>query len=180
MSSEKSKDIWPLPGGAKSYVATMRKILKKVNSENLSMDELVSWLKHEYDLSGGTSEKYIRVVKHSLSFLDEVDGRLKITSAARGFLTTRDNKLLLDILRERVLGFEEILSMLASDRKLKLEEIHRELLERCNVDWESPYQPLWRLNWLASLGYVDKEHGKYHLTNRGLEVIVGKELRPRQ
>ena len=158
--------MWPLPGGANSYVATMRKILEKVNNENPSMDQLVSWLKHEYGLSGGTPHGYIRVVKHSLGLLKKVDGRLRITSAARQFLMTQDNKLVLDILRERVLGFEEILSMLADGRKLKLEEVHRGLIEKCNVNWESSAQPLWRLNWLLSLGYVDKEHGKYHLTEK--------------
>jgi len=160
----KFKGIWPLPGGAKSYVVTMRKILEKVDSENPSVDQLISWLTHEYGLSGGTPHAYIRVVKDCLGLLEKVDGRLKITPAARQFLTTRDNKVVLDILRERVLGFDEILSMLSEGRRLKLEEVHKGLLEKCNVDWEKPAQALWRLNWLASLGYVDKEHGKYYLT----------------
>jgi len=144
------------------------------------MDQLVSWLKHEYSLSGaGSPYYYVRVVKQCLGFLEKADGRLRITSAARQFLTTQDNKLVLDTLRERVLGFEEILSMLADGRKLKLKEIHRELSEKCNVDWQSLYPPLWILNWLESLGYVEKKHGKYHLTNKGLKAIKGKELRPR-
>ena len=178
MSSKKFKGIWPLPGGIRNYVLTLREILERVAQENPTVDQLVSWLKHEYGLSGGTPLGYIRVVKHRLGFLEEVDGRLKITSAARQFLTTQDNKLVLDILRERVLGFEEILSMLADDRRLKLEEVHRGLLEKCNVDWESHNQALWRLNWLASLGYVDKEHGKYYLTDRGLEAIEEKGKLP--
>jgi len=164
--SSKIKSMWPLPGGMKSYVATMRKILEKVNSENPSMDQLVSWLKQEYGLSGGTPQGYIRVVKHSLGFLEKVDGRLKITSVARQFLTTKDNKLVLDMLLERVLGFEEILSMLANGRRLKLDEVHKGLLEKCDVHWESSAQALWRLNWLLSLGYVNKEHGKYYLTQK--------------
>lgn len=162
----KLKGIWPLPGGAKSYVATTRKILEKVKSENPTMDQLVAWLKHEYGLSGGTSTGYIRIVKRCLGFLEKVNDHIKITSAARKFLTTQDNKLVLDILRERVLGFEEILSMLADGRRLALEEIHRGLLEKCNVNWATHNQAYWRLNWLASLGYVDKEHGKYYLTKK--------------
>ena len=177
--SSKIKGILSLPGGAKSYVATMRKILEKVNRENPSMDQLVSWFKHEYGLSGDRYPPgYIRVVKRCLGFLEKVDGRLKITSAARQFLTTQDNKLVLDILRERVLGFEEILSMLADGRRLKLEEVHTGLLEKCNVDWKSRNQTSFRLNWLSSLGYVNKEHKKYYLTDRGLEAIEGKEKLP--
>ena len=164
--SSKVKGIWPLPGGAKSYVATTRKILEKVKSENPTMDQLAAWLKHEYGLSGGTPTGYIRIVKRCLGFLEKVNDHIKITSAAREFLTTQDNKLVLDILRERVLGFEEILSMLADGRRLALEEIHRGLLEKCNVNWATHNQAYWRLNWLASLGYVNKEHGKYYLTEK--------------
>jgi hypothetical protein len=146
---------------------TLRKILEKVNTETPSMDQLVSWLTHEYGLSGGTPHSYVRVVKDCLGFLEKVDDRLKITSVARQFLSTQDNKVVLDVLRERVLGFDEIFLILADGRRLELEEIHRGLLEKCNVDWEKHAQALWRLNWLASLGYVDKEHGKYYLTKVG-------------
>jgi predicted type IV restriction endonuclease len=146
----------------------MRKILEKVNNENPSVDQLVSWLADAYGLSSGsTPHGYIRVVKDCLGFLEKVDGHLKITAAASRFLVTQDNKLVLDVLRERVLGFDEILSMLSDGRRLKLEEVNKELLEKCNVKWEKPNQALWRLNWLASLGYVDKEHGKYYLTKEG-------------
>lgn len=162
----KLKGIWPLPGGAKNYVKTTRKILQKVESENPTMDQLVAWLKREYNLSGRTAPGYIRVVKRCLGLLEKVDGRLKITPTATEFLASQDNKLILDILRERVLGFEEIFSMLAGGQRLRLEEVHRGLLEICNVNWESRNQALWRLNWLASLGYVDKEHGKYYLTEK--------------
>ena len=164
----KVKGIWPLPGGTKSYVVTTKKILEKVKSENPTMDRLVTWLKHEYGLSGGTSTGYIRIVKHCLGYLEKVNDHIKITSAAQKFLTTQDNKLVLDVLRERVLGFEEVLSMLADGRRLTLEEIHRELLEKCNVNWSTHNQTYWRLNWLASLGYVDKEHGKYYMTKKQL------------
>jgi predicted type IV restriction endonuclease len=57
--------------------------------------------------------------------------------------------------------------MLSDGRKLRLEEIHKGLLEKCQVNWESNAQTLWRLNWLASLGYVEKESGKYYLAKEG-------------
>lgn len=49
---------------------------------------------------------------------------------------------------------------------MKLDEVHKGLLEKCDVHWESSAQALWRLNWLLSLGYVNKEHGKYYLTQK--------------
>lgn len=155
-----------MPGGTKSYVVTMKKILEKVESENPTMKQLTAWLKHECKLSGDTAHGYIRVVKRCLGFLVNDGNHIKITSTAREFLKTQDNKLVLDSLQERVLGFNEIFSMLADGRKLTLEEVHRKIVEKCNVNWESKNQVYWRLNWLASLGYVDKEQGKYYLTEK--------------
>jgi len=48
LSSEKLKGIWPLYGGMRSYVLTLRKILERVNQENPTTVQLVSWLKSEY------------------------------------------------------------------------------------------------------------------------------------
>lgn len=164
--SSKIKGIWPLPGGTKNYVVTTKKILKKVESENLTMNDLATWLKQEYGLKGDTAHAYLRIVKRCLGFLEKAGNHIKITSIAREFLTTNDNKLVLDSLQKRVLGFDVILSMLSDGEKMTLEEIHRGLLEKCNVNWQSLNQTYWRLNWLTSSGYVDKDHGKYYLTEK--------------
>ena len=172
MSSEKFKGIWPLYGGMRNYVLTLGKILERVNQENPTMDQLVSWLKSEYKASSETVPYgMLRVVNKCLGFIQEVGGRVKLTLAAEEFLRTGENRLVLDGLRRRVLGFEEILSMLAESQRLNLAETHKGLLERCNLDWRTNAQTMYRLNWLISLGFVGKEYGKYFLTDKGLEVV---------
>lgn len=162
MTSEKLKAIWPLYGGMRNYVLTLRKILERVNQENPTMAQLVSWLKSEYK---GSSERVpygvLRVVNKCLGFTQEIGGRVKLTPAAEEFLRTGENRLVLDALRRRVLGFEEILAMLAESRRLSLTEIHAGLLKRCNLDWRTTAQTRYRLNWLISLDFVVKEPGKY-------------------
>lgn len=162
----KIKGIWPLPGGTKNYVVTTKNILEKVESEKLTMNDLAAWLKQKYDLKGDTAHAYLRIVKRCLGFLEKSGNHVKITSIAREFLTTNDNKLVLDSLQKRVLGFDVILSMLSDGKKMTLEEIHRGLLEKCNVNWQSLNQTYWRLNWLTSSGYVDKDQRKYYLTEK--------------
>lgn len=165
MSSKKFKGIWPLPGGMGNYVLTLRKILEKVKHENPTMDQLVSWLKSEYKLLSDTAPRgELRIVNKCLGFMQEVGGRVKLTPAAEEFLRTGETRLVLDALQKRVLGFDEIFLMLAESQRLSLAEIHEGLLKRCKVDWETSTQTMYRLNWLISLGYVAKEHGKYYLT----------------
>lgn len=173
---EKLRGIWPLPGGIRSYVVTLRKILAKVDGENLTTDEFASWLRNEYGLSGARSPYgYLRVVESCLGFLHKEDGFLKLTSKAEEFLKTGNRKLVFDALRSHILGFDEIISMLAESERLDLLEVHKALIEKCKVNWQKTNQAMWRMNWLMSLGYVDKRHRKYFLTQEGLKAVAGKE-----
>jgi len=179
LSSEKFKGIWPLYGGMRNYVVTLRKILERVNQENPTMVELISWLRSEYKASSETVPYgMLRVVKKCLGFMEEIGGRVKLTPAAEEFLRTGENRLVLDALRRRVLGFEEILSMLAESQRLSLMEIHKRLLERCNLDWTTTTQTMYRLNWLISLNFVAKEYGKYRLTGNDLVTEEEEKSRP--
>ena len=176
MSVEKLKGIWPLPGGIRSYVLTLRKILARIDGENLSTDAFVLWLREEFSLSGARSPQgYLRVVENCLGFLDKENGFLRLTSQAKEFLKTGNRKLVFDALNSRILGFDEIISMLSGGQRLDLLEVHKGLIEKCNVKWEKTNQAMWRLNWLMSLGYADKKRGKYFLTVEGLKAITGKE-----
>ena len=177
MSSEKLKGIWPLYGGMRNYVLTLRKILERVNQENPTMVQLVSWLRSEYKGSSQTVPYgVLRVVKKCLGFIQDVGGRVKLTPEAEEFLRTGKNRLVLDALQKRVLGFEEILQMLTESQGLSMGEIHEGLLKRCNLDWKTTTQTMYRLNWLLSLGFVTKEYGKFRLTGKDV-VTVEKEKR---
>lgn len=164
MSRSKLKGIWPLPGGTRNFVTTLLGILQKVGRESPTLDDLVAWLKEKYSLSGSnTPYGYIRVIREPLGFFEKSNGRIRLTSAGQEFVETRNNKIVLDGLRGRVLGFEEIFQILANGRKLELEEIHKELTEKCQIEWKTTTQTFYRLLWLVNLGYVDREKRKYHL-----------------
>ena len=172
MSSQKFKSIWPLPGGIRNYILTLRKILEKVSQENLTMDQLVAWLKREYKLSSDTSPRvHLRIVRKYLGLMQEIDGCVNLTSTAEEFLRTGEDRLVLNSLRTRVLGFDEILLMLAEGQRLSLAQIHEGLLERCDADWRTSLQTMYRMKWLMSMGLVNKEDGKYYLTSKGLGVV---------
>lgn len=169
MTSEKFKGVWPLYGGKKNYVLTLRKVLEKISEENPTMDQLVSWLKSEYKGSSDTvAQGVLRVVNKCLGLTQEIGGRVGLTSLGEEFLRTGENRLVLDALQSRVLGFEEILSLLAENRELSLSEIHKRLLEKLDLDWRTTAQTMFRLYWLLSLGFVVEEHGKYRLTGKSL------------
>jgi hypothetical protein len=48
-----------------------------------------------------------------------------------------------------------------------LDELHEHLKDSLDVDWKSKNQTSFRVNWLRSLGYVEKEGTEYKLTSEG-------------
>jgi len=57
-------------------------------------------------------------------------------------------------------------------------EIHKELLERCNLDWKTTTQTMYRLNWMLSLGFVTKEYGKFRLTGKHVVTTEKDKIEP--
>lgn len=165
----KMKGIWPLPGGSKGYADTLLQILEKANS-GLSEDELAAWMEVTYSLTGEKAiGGYIRVIEDELGLLNRAGNRLTLSTEGKRFLETRDFSFLLDLLTARILGFQEVFRILNEGKRLTLKEIYQNLIRLCNVSWEKTSQTLYRLNWLASLGYVDFDGSKYYLTQKGEE-----------
>lgn len=157
----KNKSIWPLPGGSNNYVKTAFNIVKTVNNKKYSRECLKNWLNKEYNLSGGASEGYINVLVYSLHFLDYNGPNVSVTETGKEFLQNQNSELVLKSLKEHVLGFEEIISLLSFTKKIAIHEIYEKLNDELSVN-----QIKWRINWLRSLGLVKKERKKYLLIKK--------------
>ncbi|MCW4034998.1 MAG: type I restriction endonuclease [Candidatus Bathyarchaeota archaeon] len=163
--SSKLKIVWVLPGGMEHYVENLKKILEEVENDKPTSTEFAAWLKKEYGIKDITVKLSIRAVKNNLGFLEKNDNHMELTVTAKEFLRTPNNKLVLESLKKHVLGFDEIISALADGRRLTLDEVHKVLLEKCDVNWKSKNQTQLRLCWLIGLGYVNRENKKYYWTN---------------
>ena len=172
----KFKGLWPLPGGARNYVLTLKEILRKVYEDHPSENELLSWLKEKYGLSGEQAPRsYLGYLERAWGLLGkDANKRFIVTQTARDFLDTGSNRVILDILLNRIAGIEEIFEMLSEDRGLTMTEIYSTLKEKLKVDWRSTNQTMFRLNWLLSLGYVDLKVRKYFLSNKGKTFTKGE------
>jgi len=167
----KFKGFWPLPGGIRGYVNTLRRILEAVRSEGLDEDGLERWMLGEYGLKNRRmARSYIAVVKR-MGLLEDKGGGLSLTREAEEFLRAGDNSILLRLLVERVFGFEELLRLLAERQLLTIREAWEEFRRLYRVDWRTDAQVRWRMYWLLSLGLVDSTSGKYYLTEEGLAAV---------
>lgn len=164
----KFKGLWPLPGGARNYVSTLREILRKVYKDHPSEKELLSWLKEKYSLPGEEAPRsYFDYLERAWGLLKkDTDHRFIISQKARDFLNTGNNKVILDVLLNKIAGIDDIFEMLTEDGGLTRIEIHDNLKGKLGVDWRSINQTMFRLNWLLSLGYVEVKGRKYYLSNK--------------
>jgi len=151
-------------------------LLDQKRFTKLLTDILTHIQTHETDLNEITKQ-IIRLIRHrrmkyqgwehrtrfhllvsGLARVDE-DGFLHITDKGVLFLKTKTMRIILNSLKENVLGISEIESMLR-ERPKTMKEIQRELRRKW-IDWKNLGQIRNRINHLRLLGAVDRINGKY-------------------
>lgn len=166
----KHKSFWPLPGGIRNYHYTLYQILEFARS-NPNFTELKTWLMKKYDLdSERTTRGYLDVVR-KLDLLQIQNNTCNISSIAKELLETKDDRLIFNILLEKIAAIKEILEIISEKQPIGKTEINKELENQLHFGWKTDAQTVWRLNWLLSLGYIELTSGKYYFTEKGIEEL---------
>ncbi len=161
--NNKSRSIWPLPGGINSYVETLNNLLKRVDSKKSKKNELIKWFAENYKnvSSLKTAEGYLNVPKN-MGLINFDNGFCLLTEAGKKYLQTKDLEFLYKTISFNILAFEEIHQLLLNSPEAKTDQ---ELLEYVNenfeVDWSTLAQINFRLRWLINIGKVDKTEEGY-------------------
>ena len=103
-------------------------------------------------------------------FFKKSDDKLFLSEESLKFLETKKHEIIYNMLNSAVLGFDDILSWLYKNA-LTLEEIYKRLIKKYDLDWKTNTKVLFRLNWLRSIGYVEKRGRNYILTKQGEKVV---------
>ena len=162
-SNNKSRSIWPLPGGVNSYVETLINLLRRIESKKSKRDELINWFADNYDnvSSLRTAGGYLNVPKNmGLIYFD--NGFCFLTEEGEKYLKSQDLEFLYKTISSNILAFEEIHQLLLNSPKPKTDQ---ELLEYVNenfeVEWSTLAQINFRLRWLINIEKVDKTDEGY-------------------
>lgn len=162
-SENKSRSIWPLPGGITSYVETLIQLLERINSTKSTRDDLVKWFIKNYDsvTSLKTASSYLNVPKN-MGLVDYRDGIFTLSQSGSEFLNNRDLDYLYQTISSNIMAFEEIYQFLVSSPVPKTDQdILEYVVDNFDVDWTSLAQVSFRLLWLMNLGKVQKIDGGY-------------------
>lgn len=182
----RNKTAYPMVGSITDHLPNTIRILNKIHGDHLSRHEVIKGITEEF----GASKIFSRKV---IDFLDNVDlitiknEYLILTDAAREYLETNDQKIILTKFFENIIGFEDFFHILRDTQPLKSDELMEKWVWKVSTgypfvkSWKKGYansQFLHRLNWLRSLGYIDSVSREYFLTEMGSKII--KELKQQE
>jgi len=159
----KSRAIWPLPGGLNSYVDTLNQLLEKINSKKYKRNELVNWFISDFDnvSSSKTAYSYLNVPKN-MGIIDFTDGNVVLTEYGKEYNECKDLEFLFKIISKHIYVFDEIHEFLLGSKNPKSDqEILEYISENFDVNWTTLAQVNFRLLWLINLGKVKKTDEGY-------------------
>ena len=160
---DKSRSIWPLPGGIYSYVETLNQLLDRITEKKSSRDELIDWFVSSYDnvSSRKTANGYLNVPKN-MGLIDFKDGDCLLTTAGKKYRDSKDLGFLFQTISTNILAFEEIHQFLLSSPQPKSDqEVLEYVVENFDVNWSTLAQVNFRLLWLINVGKVEKTEEGY-------------------
>lgn len=157
IDTEKSRSIWPLPGGIYSYVETLDKLLETIKNGTNDKKGLISWVLKNFDnvKSEKTTWGYINVPKN-MGLIYFRDGICNLTDAGEQYLRTKDLQFLYDTISKNILAFDDIYQFLKTvDEPQSQEQILEYLKENFDIEWSTFAQVNFRLLWLENLKKIE-------------------------
>ncbi len=165
--------LWPLPGGHGHFLASLLEILAWLQAQpqptQLALQE---WMRGRYKLGleSSTPEGYIQIIQRMGYVVMGSKGKAAVTARGQQLLQSRDSRLVLRYLLTECLGAYEVLATVkrlgaANDKQLLTE------LRDSYPFWNSTTQYAWRLQWLHSLGCLERAEGGYIITPEGQKAL---------
>ena len=161
-------------GGGTHYVDTLDAIIEFVEGYNPTTDELVGWHRGTF-ANVSSRDSIMRRVSYlqQVGFLHEVDDYWELGDVGRTYIQQQNTATLLRIMCERNMGLRSLLYALSA-APMSLAEISTQQLEtHPELGW-SPGQTdmaTQRVNWLRSMGLIEKHESEYRLTDDGRQFV---------
>jgi putative restriction endonuclease len=161
-------------GGGTNYVETLTDVLEFVRAHHPTTDELVGW--HRGNFANVSSrESIMRRVRYlqQVGFLQETDDRWELGDGGEEYIGQGDMATLLRIMCDRNVGLRSLLYALVAGPMTIAEVSEQQLETHPELGWSrgETDMALQRVNWLRSMGLVEKRGDKYALTDAGREFV---------
>ncbi|MEY7849098.1 HNH endonuclease [Natrarchaeobius sp. A-rgal3] len=157
-------------GGATSYVETLDAIIEYVNAQQPTTDELVGWHRGRFE-QVSSRDSILRRCDYleDVGFLEVHADEWDLGPEGQRYFANRSTETLLEIMCRRNLGLRSLLYAL-SVGPMSIDDVSRQQLNtHPELGWDpsNDDMALQRVNWLHSLGIVQKDGDQYTLSAEG-------------
>ena len=174
---------YPLPGGVEQYFDTLVALLRYIRDNNVASDDVSTWMFATFPNASGqiAVNGYISTLSR-LHLWSQQDNLWRLTPEGTAVVNAAESapdearRIVIEIKYRDFLGYDVLFALLGT-RPQNLDAIHEHLKQALAVDWKSKNQTTFRVNWLRSLGYVEKYGKEYRLTQIGkttAEKLIGE------
>jgi putative restriction endonuclease len=161
-------------GGGTRYVETLDAILEFVEAHQPTSDELVGWHRGSFQ-NVSSRDSIIRRVRYlqQVGFLRQANDHWNLGDAGREYVEQGDVATLLRIMCDRNVGLRSLMYALAAGPMTLGEVSEQQLDTHPELGWSRGETDMakQRVNWLRSMGFVEKRSGEYALTDAGHRFV---------
>ncbi len=147
------KSAYPLPGGDRSYLDTLRRICHIVDRLQPSRDNLISILESELAFEGKNSQYIVSFLLRT-SFLKEEAARCRVGCWTRRWLEDDDVGIAIALIHSRVRFIGEMLAEL-QEAPRSVQELLSVANEKHGFGWKTAGSISTRRGWLQSAGFIE-------------------------
>ncbi len=175
--SSKYASEYPLPGWVDQYFNSLVTLLKRVSDTPPEQQQLVEFVFQKYPRTRGSTAvgQYLAHITRSGLWVIK-DGKYRLTPGGSSVAEKVEagsgagRRMLMQMKFRTIAGYEEMFRFLSEDSRA-FDEIDSALKAALQAQWKSKNQTAFRLSWLRSLGYADKQGHSYGLTPAGHAVL---------
>lgn len=163
IDTEKSRSIWPLPGGIYSYIETLNKLLETIKQGTTDKKGLIKWVITNFEnvKSEKTTWGYINVPRN-MGLIYFKDGICNLSEAGEHYFETKSLDFLYDTISRNILAFDDIYQFLETVKTPQTQEqILEYLKENFDIEWSTFAQVNFRLLWLENLKKIKNTDDGY-------------------
>ena len=174
MPPDRLRSIVPMFGGGTRYVETLDAIIEFVDTHNPTTDELVGWHRGTFT-NVSSRDSIMRRVSYlqQVGFLRHDDNRWIVGEAGKEYARANDIEVLLRIMCERNVGLRSLLYALSAGPMTIVEVSDQQLDTHPELGWSRGETDMaeQRVNWLRSMGLVEKKGSTCALTDNGFQFV---------
>jgi putative restriction endonuclease len=163
-------------GGGTRYVETLDAVIAFVEAHQPTSDELVGWHRGSFQ-NVSSRDSILRRVSYlqQVGFLRQTNDHWDLGAAGREYVEQGDVATLLRIMCDRNVGLRSLLYALAAGAMTLAEVSEQQLDTHPELGWSRGETDMakQRVNWLRSMGLVEKRGDEYALTDDSLQFVEG-------